>query len=90
MAEEIEPGNTFEYETKWLAFQKRYAEVLPAIPVYGNAYFDFYTRCLQGYTVNDDVTWTDAILAAYMSDPALLTEEADAEEEEGEEGGFGF
>lgn len=85
-----EPGNTFEYETKWLAFQKRYAEVLPAIPVYGNAYFDFYTRCLQGYTVNDDVTWTDAILAAYMSDPALLTEEADAEEEEGEEGGFGF
>ena len=75
-----EPGNTLEYVTKWIAFQERYEEVLPAIPVYGNAYFDFYTRCLQNYTVSNDVTWSEAILAAYMSDPALETQEAEEDE----------
>ncbi len=77
---QTEPGDNYTYEEKWLAFQKRYEEVMPAIPIYGNAYFDFYTRCLQNYTISDDVTWTEAIVPAYMSDPMAEIEETEEEE----------
>lgn len=74
-----EPGDVLGYMQKWITFQERYAEVLPAIPVYSNVYLDFHTACLQNYYVSEDVTWSQAIVDAYMSDPVAV-EELDEEE----------
>ena len=70
-----DPGNAAEYEKKWIAFQQQYGESVPAIPVYSNVYYDFYTRYLQNYRISDEVTWSDAIIGAYMSDPVVPEEE---------------
>ncbi len=60
------PGAVYEYVTKWIAFQERYNEVLPCIPIYSNIYFDFYTEQLQNYYITAHVTWSQAILEAYF------------------------
>ena len=77
-----DPGDVATYEMKWIEFQKQYAESMPAIPVYTNVYFDFYTRWLKNYNISEDITWSDSIIAAYMSDPEIPEEEE--EDEEGE------
>lgn len=69
------PGDLLGYETRWLDFQKHYQEIVPAIPVYTNMYFDFHTRWLQNYHVTEHRTWTEAILYAYMSDPTVPEED---------------
>ena len=79
-----EPGDAFGYVSKWIRFQERYQEVVPAIPVYGNAYFDFFTACLQNYAVNQNVTWTEAIVPAYMSDPMMEESTEDDFDDDGE------
>ena len=63
------PGDLLGYMRKWIAFQERYAEVLPAIPVYSNVYMDVSTTCLRDYRISENVTWSQAIVDAYMSDP---------------------
>ena len=65
-----EPGKILEYCEKWVAFEERFAEVLPMIPVYSNVYFDFYPTVLQNYNIEAFVSWGQAIVEAYMSDPA--------------------
>ena len=62
-----EPGDVFEYVSKWKAFQKRYNEVLPTIPIYSNIYFDFFNPNLQNYWITGQVTWSQAILPAYFA-----------------------
>lgn len=57
-----EPGDVYSYVKKWVAFQERYNDVLPAIPVYSNYYYDFYVQALEGYNVSLHVTWSQAIL----------------------------
>lgn len=74
-----EPGNALEYIQKWLKFQEQFEETLPFIPVYGNVYFDFYTQCLHEYIISQNVTWTEAVIPAYMSDPMIV--DPDLEEE---------
>ena len=69
-----EPGDVFEYVSKWIAFQKRYNEVLPTIPVYSNIYFDFYTQYLQNYEITSTVTWSQAIVKAYFGLPPVVEE----------------
>ena len=79
-----EPGAVYDYMQKWVAFQERYNEVLPAIPLYSNVYFDFYTTQLQNYIITAHVTWTQAILEAYFGQNSEdLAEEG--EEDDGEE-----
>ena len=68
-----DPGDIYDYVGKWIAFQERYNEVLPTIPIYSNVYFDFYTSQLQNYHITAHVTWTQAILEAYWGEE----EEAD-------------
>lgn len=63
-----EPGDTLSYCQKWVKFQERWAEVLPAIPVYSNVYFDFYAPALHNYSVGANTGWADAIVGAYLSD----------------------
>ena len=75
-----EPGDVFEYVSKWVTFQERYNEVLPTIPIYSNIYFDFFNQYLQNYYITGQVTWSQAILPAYfalenMETPAAATEE---------------
>ena len=77
-----EPGDNLTYVKKWLAFQARYEEVMPSIPVYSNVYFDFFTRCLQQYQIVENATWSQAIIESQMGDPEAPEAEA---EEDGEE-----
>ena len=74
-----QPGDYIGYLEKWVAFEERFAETLPMIPVYCNTYFDFFAPELQGYAVSSSVTWSQAILDAYLGDP-LLEEEPAAED----------
>ena len=69
-----EPGDIFTYVQKWIRFQERYNEVLPAIPIYSNIYFDFFTDQLQNYEITAHVTWSQAILESFF---ALKDEEDD-------------
>lgn len=72
-----EPGDVLSYCKKWVAFQEEWMTELPAIPVYSNAYFDFYTNTLQNYMISSSATWSQAIVEAYLSDPAEVEEETD-------------
>ncbi len=65
---ETEPGEVLEYCQKWLAFQERFNQTLPVLPIYTNVYFDFYTRVLRDYLIEENTTWGDAVIGAYMSD----------------------
>ena len=75
-----EPGELLEYCTKWLAFQKRFAEQLPVLPVYSNVYFDFYPHVLHEYEIAANISWPQAIITSYLSD-YIPEEEAAAEED---------
>lgn len=79
---QTEPGDVLTYCQKWVAFQERWAEVLPAIPVYSNVYFDFYTNTLHDYAVSSNLTWTQAVVGSYLGDAAQVEEEQAAEEME--------
>ena len=63
-----EPGDLLQYCKYWLEFQKRFAEVLPMIPLYSNVYFDFYTNTLHDYAVDAVSTWAQAIVPAYLAE----------------------
>ena len=78
-----EPGDVLTYMQHWIAFQERFNEALPMIPVYSNVYFDFYRDDLQDYTIAENTTWGQAIIGAWLG-------EADEEEEITEEDGIVF
>ena len=71
------PGDVLEYCQKWLTFQERFQEVVPMIPVYSSEYYDFYPRELQNYAVADNITWSKAIVGAYLGDVAEVEEAAE-------------
>ena len=62
------PGDLLGYCRKWIAFQERYAEILPAIPVYSNNYNDYCTKRLKSFKVSERVSWAEAIEDAYRDD----------------------
>ena len=66
---ETEPGHVYEYARKWVTFQKRFNEMLPMIPIYGNTYSDFFINELTQYHVEDMISWANAIIPAKMSQP---------------------
>ena len=70
-----EPGDYPGYMKRWLAFQERFQETVPMISIYGNAYFDFYTRCLKNYRIGAEITWSQAVIPAYLSDPGIPEDE---------------
>ena len=79
---QTEPRDLYTYITRWIAFQERYNEVLPAIPVYSNIYFDFYVPYLQNYNPGSHTTWSQAITESWFGEAqpaAEETEEADGE-----------
>lgn len=66
---QTEVGDYLSYCQKWVAFQEYWNSVLPAVPLYSNVYFDFYTTSLQDYAANSNQTWADAILYAWLGEP---------------------
>ncbi len=70
-----EPANLIVFMRKWVKLQERITETLPLIPVYTNVYFDFFTRALHDYRIDQTVTWSEAIVKSYMSDIEELREE---------------
>lgn len=56
-----DPEDAPGYIDRWLAFQRRFAEVLPLVPLYSNLYHDFYTDALKGYDVASHPSWALAI-----------------------------
>ena len=84
-----EPGEVLEYMQKWIAFEERFNEQLPMIPIYSNVYFDFFVSNLHDYNVAEDGNWGSAIIGAALADIPEYTipgEEAEEEEVELEEG----
>lgn len=74
-----EPGDVLTYMQHWVAFQERFNQILPMIPIYSNIYFDFYTRYLQNYNIDQNATWGEAIVPAILSDIVEEPEEAEGE-----------
>lgn len=74
-----QPGDTLTYCQRWIEFQKQFAQLEPMIPIYSNVYFDFYPRVLHDYNVGENVTWTQAIVKAYLSDAEDEAEESAAD-----------
>ncbi len=76
---QTEPGDVLTYCRKWLSFQEARTSVAMEIPLYSNAYFDFFIPELQNYAPATNASWTDAILNAFLGDvieaPAEETEE---------------
>lgn len=63
---DVPPGNLFQYQQAWLAYQTRLAETLPVIPLYTNTYADLYTdqSGLNNYAPQNYWSWAEAILYA--------------------------
>ena len=61
-------GDALGYCRKWVALQEAWSELLPAIPVYSNAYYDFYTPELHNYDAGNSVSWAEAIVGATLGD----------------------
>jgi len=62
------PGDRYTYARRWLDFQRRFVEVMPVIPLYSNNYYDFYDTRIRNYVPSEFVTWSMAILDAYVSE----------------------
>ncbi len=71
------PGDVLAYEQKWIAFEERFNEILPMIPIYSNVYFDFYRGDLQNYKIAENSSWSRAIIPAYIGEDEAGLNEAD-------------
>ena len=52
------------YLRAWQAFQERFTQVLPMVPLYGNSYADLYTARLTGYHPENHISYATAIIEA--------------------------
>lgn len=59
-----ERGNLLEWLERWIAFEERYNEILPSIPLYSDMYYDFYPTELQNYHPEGEANWPRALLEA--------------------------
>ena len=62
------PGDVAGYLKHWISFQERFNDILPMIPIYGNYYVDFYRSDLVNYRVEENMTWSDAVVAAWLEE----------------------
>ncbi len=65
---ETVPTDMHSYIVKWMAFQSRFAEVMPLVPLYSNLYYDFYANTLQNYNITLHPGWALAIPYAYIGE----------------------
>ena len=81
---ETEPGDVLEYMQKWVSFQERFNQQLPAIPVYSNVYFDFYTDLLHDYDISQNSTWGEASIGSVKAEIPEVEVEEELQEEAGD------
>lgn len=65
---ETAPGDSAAFLSAWAAFQDRWADLLPLVPLYTNTYVDAFTPRLTGYQPENYSSWADAILYAAMDE----------------------
>lgn len=75
---QTEPGDERGYCEKWLVFQEKWVDLLPAIPLYSNVYFDFFIPELLNYHIDGFSSWALAVPYAFYGTP----EEIELGEEE--------
>ena len=68
-----QPGAMLEYMKKWIAFEERFNEILPVLPIYSNVYFDFYTSDLHDYAAADHISWSSRIVDAKLYPAASVS-----------------
>ena len=81
---ETEPGDVLEYMQKWVSFQERFNQQLPAIPVYSNVYFDFSTDLLHDYDISQNSTWGEASIGSGKAEIPEVEVEEELQEEAGD------
>lgn len=59
------------YVERWLAFQDRFSELQPMVPLFSSVYFDFFRTDLQQYYANAYFSWATAIVYAYIGEPPV-------------------
>jgi len=79
---ETEPADVETYVGKWVNFQIRYSEVLPALPLFSNVYFDFYDVTLKDYYISSYMSWAEAIVEAHIEYEDAEAEDTAIEEDE--------
>ena len=85
-----ESDDLLGYMKKWIAFEERFNQTLPMLPIYTNVYFDFYPLELHNYNIDETVTWGQAILDSWIGEqpeqePEATTSPAPGEAEGDEE-----
>lgn len=65
---ETDPDDREGYSEKWYAFEKRWNELLPDIPLYSDEYHAFYSNKLKNYDADSMWTFQYAILYAYIEE----------------------
>lgn len=63
---QVEPGDEKGYLEAFMAFQQRYAELVPAVALYSNTYYDFFTPALENYHPELFWSWGAAIIEATL------------------------
>ena len=53
----VDSENEEEYLDRFVAFQQRWNELLPDLPLYSNQYYDFFNNKLKGYEGIKDAIW---------------------------------
>lgn len=61
----LEPTQREEFSEKWVEFQKRFAELLPIIPLYSNQYYDVFSKHVHGLNTTPFVSFADIICDIY-------------------------
>ena len=64
------PDDSPAFVRKWIRFLEYRSEVVPEVPLYSNAYMDFYITPLRNYYPGDYSSWAEALLYAYLGDAA--------------------
>lgn len=65
---ETSSTDTNAYLTKWVAFQKRWNELLPDLPLYSDEYHEFYNKKLKKYEVAADWSASDQLVYCYIAE----------------------
>ena len=61
--------DTETFVARWLAFQNRFSELEPMVPLFSSVYFDFFRTDLQQFFSNAYFSWATAIVYAYIGEP---------------------
>ena len=70
----VRAGDAAGYFDAWCAFQTRFGEVMPLLPLYSNLYADLGGSRLMAYSLVGRRDWTEAILYASLAGDAVQEE----------------